>query len=52
MSPQQVMVCVKCKHSYIWVSEQMYDVTEHVDLNAWEKTEKEAHKATGPGGQC
>lgn len=49
---RQVMICVKCKSAYIWVSEQMYDVTDKVDLQAWEETEKEAHKATGPGGQC
>jgi hypothetical protein len=50
--PHQVMVCVKCKKSTLWVNGQMYDVTERIDLKAWEKTEKEAHAATGPGGQC
>lgn len=49
---QQVMVCTKCKACYVWVNEQMYDVTEIIDLEAWEKTEKDLHKATGPGGQC
>ena len=48
----RVMVCVKCRKSYIWLNEQMYDVTEHVDMEAWEAFEKVAHKATGPGGQC
>jgi hypothetical protein len=48
----QVKLCVKCKRSYIWVNEQMYDITEHIDLSAWEKTEQNAYKATGPGGQC
>lgn len=48
----QVKVCVKCKTSFVWINEQMYDVTDQIDLAAWEKTEKEAHKATGPGGQC
>lgn len=48
----QVMVCVKCRSCYIWLNEQMYDVTEQIDLKAWEKLEKEAQKATGPGGQC
>lgn len=48
----QVMVCVKCRASYVWVYDQLYDVSEHIDLEAWEKLEKEAHKATGPGGQC
>jgi hypothetical protein len=47
-----VAICVKCKSSFVWVDGQMYDVTDKVDLNAWEQTEKEAHKATGPGGQC
>jgi len=47
-----VKLCVKCKSAFIWLNEQMFDVTEQVDLEAWEKTEKEAHKATGPGGQC
>lgn len=49
---RQVMVCVKCRKCYIWDGEQMYDVTEKVDLEAWEKAEKELHKATGPGGEC
>lgn len=48
----QVMICTKCKKAYVWHNQQMYDVTSLVDLNAWEKTEKEAYKATGPGGQC
>jgi len=47
-----VNVCTKCKHCYVWYSDQMYDVTDMIDLKAWEKTEKELHKATGPGGQC
>jgi len=47
-----VKLCVKCKHSMVIHSDKIIDVTEHIDLNAWEKTEKEAHKATGPGGQC
>lgn len=50
--PFQVMVCVSCKRSSIWVNGQMYDVTDRIDLQAWEKTEKEAMAATGPGGQC
>lgn len=48
----QVMVCVKCRSSYAWVYDQLYDISQHIDLEAWEKLEKEAHKATGPGGQC
>lgn len=47
-----VKLCVNCKHAYINVESITYDVTKFIDLNAWEKTEKEAHKATGPGGQC
>jgi len=48
----QVMICVNCKTSIINHAGKIKDVTKHVDLNAWEKTEKEAHKATGPGGEC
>lgn len=48
----QVMVCVKCRSSYIWAYDQLYDISEKIDLEAWEKVEKELHKATGPGGQC
>lgn len=48
-----VYLCVKCKHSIVYgKDEKIHDITEYIDLNAWEKTEKEAHKATGPGGQC
>lgn len=47
-----VKLCVKCKHAYIWLNEQMYDVTDKIDLDAWMQTEVEAHRATGPGGQC
>jgi hypothetical protein len=48
----QVMLCIKCKHSYIHRDGKLQDVTEHIDVKGWEKTEKEAHKQTGPGGQC
>jgi hypothetical protein len=48
----QVKVCVKCKAAYVWINEQMYDVTDQIDLKAWEKTETEMQKATGPGGEC
>ena len=50
--PHQVMVCTTCRKSTIWVNGQMYDVSDRVDLKAWEKSEKELHAATGPGGQC
>lgn len=52
LTSYQVMVCVKCKTCYVWAYDQLYDVTDRVDLNAWEATERELHKATGPGGQC
>ena len=47
-----VQVCTQCRACYIWLNEQMYDVTEMIDLKAWEKAERELHQATGPGGQC
>lgn len=47
-----VKICVKCKHAYIWINDQVYDITKFIDLEAWEKFEKVAHKATGPGGEC
>jgi len=52
VADRQVMVCVNCKNAYIWENEQMYDITDQIDLKAWERTEKEAQAATGPGGQC
>ena len=49
----QVKVCVKCRHAYAAIgSEHMYDVTDSIDVEAWEKAEKELQKATGPGGEC
>lgn len=48
----QTKVCVKCRKCYAWINEQMYDVTEHIDLEAWQKAEVELNKATGPGGEC
>lgn len=47
-----VMVCVKCRFCYAWINEQVYDITDKIDLEAWEKMEAELHKATGPGGEC
>ena len=52
LTEERVMICVSCKKSYIWVNEQMYDVTSHIDLEAWEDFEVEAQKVTGPGGEC
>lgn len=52
MDSKPVKLCVKCKHAYISHEFKTWDVTKHIDLEAWEKTEVEAHKATGPGGQC
>lgn len=49
---RHVKICVSCKHAYITYDAKIWDVTKFIDLEAWEKTEKEAHKATGPGGQC
>ena len=47
-----VKICVACKSSYVWINEQMYDVSDQVDVEAWEKTERELQAMTGPGGQC
>ena len=52
VSNEQVMVCVKCKKSYAWINEQMYDISDQIDVKAWEKTEREMQAATGPGGEC
>ena len=49
---RQVMVCTKCRACYIWINEQMYDITDKIDLEAWEKLEREMDNATGPGGEC
>ncbi len=49
---KHVMVCVKCRSCFVWINEQVYDVTDQIDLEAWEKAEAELHQATGPGGQC
>lgn len=48
----KVMVCVKCRKCYIWCNEQAYDVSTLIDLEAWEKAERELNRATGPGGEC
>jgi len=48
----QVMVCTKCRKSYVWLNQQMYDLSKLIDIQAWEKAEKEMHSTTGPGGQC
>lgn len=47
-----VNVCVACRKSYVFSWEQMYDVTDQIDVKAWEKAEKELQAATGPGGEC
>lgn len=47
-----VQVCTKCKKCFVWYDGQVYDITELIDLKAWEKTEKAMHAATGPGGDC
>jgi hypothetical protein len=48
----QVRLCVKCRHAYIWIDEQMYDVSDQIDVEAWRKSEVLAQHATGEGGQC
>jgi len=48
----QVLVCTKCRSCYIYYEAKFWDITEHIDIKAWEKAEKELHKTTGPGGQC
>lgn len=47
-----VKVCINCKKCYIFHEDHFYDITKHIDLNAWEKLEEKAHKMTGPGGDC
>ena len=48
----QVHVCTKCRKSYIWYDSQMYDVSDKIDIKAWQKAEVELNEATGPGGEC
>jgi hypothetical protein len=48
----QVKICTKCKSAFVYYNDVFYDVTDKIDLKAWEKTEKEMQKATGPGGDC
>ena len=47
-----VKTCCSCRKSYVAIGSKVYDVTKEVDMKAWEKFEKEAHKSTGPGGEC
>lgn len=47
-----VKLCVKCKHSHIMHRGKIIDVTESIDLSAWETTEEEIHAIVGPGGNC
>ena len=49
---KQVKICVSCRKSYVWINEQMYDVTDLIDVNAWAEFEDEIHDAVGPGGDC
>ena len=51
-SSHPVKVCVKCKTALVSIGKNMYDITDKIDMNAWTKTEVEAHKTTGPGGMC
>ncbi len=47
-----VNICVKCRKVFIHVNEKYYDVTDKIDVAAWEKAEKELNATTGPGGEC
>lgn len=49
---RSVMVCTKCRNCYVWDGTNMFDITNQIDLKAWEKLEKEVIQATGPGGNC
>lgn len=51
-SSEDVKVCVKCFRCYVWFNEQMYEVTNLIDIEAWVKAEAKLNKMTGPGGQC
>jgi hypothetical protein len=51
-SSEGVKVCVKCFKCYVWFNEQMYEVTDLIDVKAWIKAEEKLNKMTGPGGQC
>ena len=51
-SSLEVKVCTVCKSCYVYVDNHFYNVTDDIKLDAWEETEKEMQKATGPGGQC
>ena len=48
----QVKVCTKCRACYVYLDSKFVDVTDEIDLQAWEETEREMQKATGPGGDC
>lgn len=48
----QVKICTSCKSCYVDHTGKMYDITKHIDLDAWDSTEKELHKTIGPGGNC
>lgn len=47
-----VKVCTSCRKCYVWHHPQWYDVTDKIDIAAWEKTEREMQKCTGPRGNC
>ena len=47
-----VYVCVKDRTSFIHHNSIIHIISDLIDLEAWEKFEKVAHKATGPGSQC
>jgi predicted RNA-binding Zn-ribbon protein involved in translation (DUF1610 family) len=52
LETHQVMVCISCKKSYLFMSDKAVDVSDKIDLDAWKRSEEELHAATGPGGEC
>jgi len=48
----QVHICTKCKAAYVYLKDNFYDVSDQIDVKAWERTEKVANAMTGPGGEC
>ncbi|MBC8427539.1 MAG: hypothetical protein H8D97_01470 [Proteobacteria bacterium] len=51
-SSTEIWFCIKCKTPYSWEDDALWDWSDWIDFKDWEAFEKEAHEATGPGGQC
>lgn len=49
---KEIWFCIKCKTPYSIENGTMYDWSNYISFEDWEAFEKEAHKATGPGGEC